>query len=89
MAFYNKMENATNAAIKADAEEHKHPENMENPVPVGIYIEDSPCIEKTDSYHGLIPVFGIASTSQRMDKASTYLSYLYDDSIPFEAMVLQ
>lgn len=89
MAFYNKMENATNAAIKADAEEHKHPENMEDPVPVGIYIEDSPFIEKTDSYHGLIPVFGIASTSQRMDKASTYLSYLYDDSIPFEAMVLQ
>ena len=83
------MENATNAAIKADAEEHKHPENMEDPVPVGIYIEDSPFIEKTDSYHGLIPVFGIASTSQRMDKASTYLSYLYDDSIPFEAMVLQ
>lgn len=88
-AFYSKMENATNAVIKADAEEHKHPENMEEPVPVGIYIEDSPFIEKTDSYHGLIPVFGIASTSQRMDKAASYLSYLYDESIPFETMVLQ
>lgn len=88
-AFYSKMENATNAVIKADAKEHKHPENMEEPVPVGIYIEDSPFIEKTDSYHGLIPVFGIASTSQRMDKAAIYLSYLYDDSIPFEAMILQ
>lgn len=73
--------------LAVQAEAHRHPENMEEPVPVGIFIEDSAVVSKTGCYDGMIPVYGISSTSKRTDAAIKYLAFLWDDTIPFEDMI--
>lgn len=78
---------ATTEEILAEAETHRNPDTMKEPVPVGIYIEDSPFIQKTNSYPGRVPIFGISVTSQRIDTAKQYLYFLFDEEIPFEEMI--
>lgn len=73
--------------ILEEAEKHRHPEAMEKPVPVGIYIDDSAFVKKSGSYGQLIPVFGFPTTTTRLDISKKYLDFLYDDSIPFEDML--
>ena len=75
------------AEILAEAETHRHPENMEEPVPVGIYMADSPFARKTDAYQQSVPVLGIISTSQRTDTAKKYLEFLWDETIEFSQML--
>jgi len=78
---------ATLEEIVAEAESHRDPSTMEEPVPVGIYLEDSPFIKKTNSYPGRVPIFGIAATSERPEAYTSYLHFLFDESIPFEEAV--
>ncbi|MGN1181212.1 MAG: hypothetical protein ACI4SD_08350 [Suilimivivens sp.] len=79
---------ATPEEIAAEAETHRYPENMEDPVPVGIFVEDSPLVQKTGCYNELlIPIYGISTTSQRPETAKQYLNYIFDESIPFEDMI--
>ncbi len=73
--------------ILAEAETHRHPENMEQPIPVGIFMEDSPFMEQTGAYGQLQPVFGFAITTTRTDTAKQYLEFLWDDTIDFRSMV--
>ncbi len=75
--------------VLAEAETHRHPENMEQPIPVGIFLTDSPFAEKTGAYGNLQPVFGIAVSSTRTDTAKQYLEFLWDDTIDFSSMVLE
>ncbi|MGN0376123.1 MAG: hypothetical protein ACI4ED_00655 [Suilimivivens sp.] len=78
---------ATLEEISAEAETHKHPENMEEPVPVGIFADNAPLVQKTGCYNGLVPIYGIVITSQRTDTAKKYLDYIFDENIPFENMI--
>lgn len=72
--------------IIKEAEAHRHPENMEQPIPVGIFIEDSPFVQKTKAYDILIPIFGISSTTTRPDTAQKYLEFLWNEQIDFTSM---
>lgn len=72
--------------IQKEAETHRHPENMENPIPVGIFLGDSPFVKKTGAYDILIPVFGISPTTTRPDIAKQYLEFLWDEQIDFASM---
>ncbi len=73
--------------ILAEAETHRQPENMEQPMPVGIFLDASPFEEQTGAYGQLQPVFGIAVTSTRTDTAKQYLEFLWDDAVDFGSMV--
>lgn len=76
----------TDDDILKEAETHRHPENMEQPIPVGIFIEDSPFVQKTEAYDYLKPVFGISPTTTRLDTAKKYLEFLWDEQIDFASM---
>lgn len=73
--------------IEEETERHRHPENMEDPVPVGVFLEDSPFVKGSDAYPNLIPVFGFISSSQRTDTAKQYLKFLWDETIDFSQMI--
>lgn len=73
--------------IAAEAESHRHPENMAEPVPVGIYMTDSPFAQKTGAYQQSVPILGIISTSERIDTGKKYLEFLWDESIDFSQML--
>lgn len=71
----------------AEAETHRHPETMQQPVPVGIYMEESPFIQKTNCYGQAQPIFGIIINTTRPDTAKQYLSFLWDEDVDFEAVL--
>lgn len=75
-------------ALEEETQMHRHPENMETPIPVGVILEDSPFIKKTGAYLQKVPVFGIIYTSQRTDVSKKYLQFLWDDSIDFAQIAL-
>ncbi|MBR5800918.1 MAG: hypothetical protein IKY23_12755 [Lachnospiraceae bacterium] len=80
---------ATLEDIIAEADTHRDPSTMEEPVPVGIFLEDSPFIQKTNSYPGRVPIFGIAGTTKRPEVCIQYLHFLFDENIPFEEAIAE
>lgn len=70
-----------------EAELHRDPENMTEPVPVGIFLDESPFIEKTGSYGRMVPVYGAVVTGEKPDVTRKYLEYLWDETVPFEQMI--
>lgn len=88
MAEQEKRNTATLEEAAMEAETHRHPENMEEPVPVGIFMDDSPLVLKTGAYTQFVPIYGIVITSQRMDAAKSYLNYIWEDTILFENMTV-
>lgn len=76
----------TTEDILAESELHRHPEDMEKPVPVGIYIGESPLVEKAELYVNHCPIFGFSVTTQRAETGKMYLDFIWDESIPFETM---
>ena len=76
----------TPEGIAAEAEKHRHPENFEEPIPVGIYMADSPFALKSNSYFHVVPVFGIICKSQHTETAKQYLEFLWDDTVDFSQM---
>ena len=94
MDYVNKNQISPEAAkamtledIKNEAEKHRHPEDMEQPVPVGIFLDESPFARKTGSYGQTVPVFGFATTTTRVDTCKKYLEFLLDESVDFSAML--
>lgn len=87
LAEQEKRNQATLEEIAAEAETHRHPENMDEPIPVGIFMEESPIVTKTGCYGDLLPICGISVTSQRIDTAKKYLDYMWDETIPFDTMI--
>jgi hypothetical protein len=61
----------------SDLEEHRSAEEMETPVPVGIFIADAALIEATGAYPTLPPVFGISISSQRTEAGVRFLEFLW------------
>ncbi|MDE6816548.1 MAG: hypothetical protein K2P71_11060 [Lachnospiraceae bacterium] len=70
-----------------EAKTHRHPEEMAEPVPVGIFLDESPFTEKTGSYGKMVPVYAVVVTSEKADTAVKYLNYLWDDTVPFDRML--
>lgn len=75
------------ASVLAETERHRHPEAMEDPIPVGIFLTDSPFAQKSGAYANLEPIFGITATSHRYDTSKKYLEFLWDDTIDFSQMI--
>ena len=76
--------------VEAETLMHRHPEDMEDPMPIGIFIGDSPFVEQSNSYHSsLQPVFGIVATCKRVEVAKQYMDFLWDDTIDFTQMIDQ
>lgn len=86
-AAYNERNNATAEEAALETETHRHPETMEEPIPIGIFIGDSPMVTKTYAYTELVPIFTFPATSQRVDTAKKYLEFVWDESVPFENLV--
>lgn len=89
ISSFDSQESYSTEKLLAEAESHRHPENMKNPVPVGIYMEDSPFITQTGVYKEGTPIFGIVSTSERIDNAKLYLAFLWDKSVDFSQMITE
>ena len=51
-------------------------EDMENPVPVGVILENSDILTKTGAYVTKTPIAGIVSNTQRKDNAKQFIEYL-------------
>lgn len=77
----------TQEEIAAEAETHRHPEAMTEPIPVGIFIADSPFAKETSAYSSLIPVFGFPVSTQRLETAKKYLEFLWDETVDFSGMI--
>ncbi|MCM1136263.1 MAG: hypothetical protein NC400_11905 [Clostridium sp.] len=73
--------------IEEETEYHRHPENMANPIPVGIFLEESPFVKKSGAYPELTPICGLISSSQRTETGKQYLNFLWDESIDFSQMI--
>ena len=54
-------------------------EEMKNPVPVGIIINNSKAYEKTGMYSGKTSVVGIIANSTRTEAAVKFLDYIYQN----------
>lgn len=78
----------TEEDIATEAEAHRHPETMQEPVPVGIFIGESPFAKKSHAYDHSEPVFSIPGTSKRAETAKKYLAFLWEDSVAFDTMLL-
>lgn len=59
------------------------PDNMEDPVPVGIILSDTAFMQSTNTYAGSVPIFGIIGNSSRTDLAIKFLEYL-NEYVPSE-----
>lgn len=85
---YENLIDATPEEIAAEAQTHRHPETMEEPIPVGVFVGDSPMVQKTDCYSQLVPVYGVVSTGHRTDPSKKYLEFMWEENVPFETMVM-
>lgn len=58
--------------------DHSNPETMEEPVPVGIYLDDCAKLKKWECYTatGETPIFGFVYSSAKKDVAHIFLKYL-------------
>lgn len=59
--------------------DHRDSSAMEDPIPVGIYVSDTPVISQAGCYEGTVPVYGIAANTKRLDAAVQYLRFLGEE----------
>lgn len=71
---------------KKELERHLHPENMSEPKAIGIVIDDSNMVTSLDAYFDTVPVLGIIANSQRIDIATKFIDYIYDENVDFTRM---
>lgn len=75
--YYNEEEYYMALAEKYS--EHRDPSLMEDPIPVGIIVTDTPVISSAGCYMNKIPVFGIPASTTRSDVAIRYLRFLHGE----------
>jgi hypothetical protein len=80
------LEDLSPDEIIAEAQTHRDPSTMEDPIPVGIFVDDSPFAEKSKAYLGVVPIYGISTTSQRVEVSKQFLEFLFDETIDFANM---
>ena len=72
--------------VIAEAQTHRDPSTMEEPIPVGIFVDDSAFAQKSKAYLGVVPIYGISTTSQRVEVSKQFLDFLFDETIDFANM---
>lgn len=72
--------------IIEEAQTHRDPSTMEEPIPVGIFVDDSAFAEKSLAYLGVVPIYAISTTSQRVEVSKQFLEFLFDETIDFANM---
>lgn len=80
------LNSLTPEEVIEEAQTHRDPSTMEEPIPVGIFVDDSPFAEKSKAYLGVVPIYGISSTSQRVEVSKQFLDFLFDETIDFANM---
>jgi len=65
---------------------HIDPSTMKKPIPIGIVIDESEMVKKTECYYGNIPIFAIAGNTRRTDYCLLFLRYMYDSNVDFNSM---
>ena len=85
---YPALDEATPEVIAAEAETHRNAASMAEPIPVGIFVDDSPLVQKTDCYGQSVPIYGVVATGHRPDEAKKYLEFMWDEKLPFETMIM-
>lgn len=88
MNDYPSLDDATPEKIAAEAESHRDSDSMAEPIPVGVFVGDSPLVQKTDCYSQLVPIYGVVATGHRTDEAKQYLEFMWDDELSFEDMIM-
>ncbi len=87
-AIYDKINSMTIEEAAIESENHRSPEGMKEPIPVGIYMTGAPFNTKTDDYSSYVPIYVFSSTSERIEPAKQYLEYLWDENVAFEEMIV-
>lgn len=80
------LESMTPDEIIQEAQTHRDSSSMEEPIPVGIFVDDSAFAEKSNAYLGVVPIYGISATSQRIEASKQFLSFLFDETVDFANM---
>ena len=80
------LESMTPDEIMKEAQTHRDASSMEEPIPVGIFVDDSAFAQKSNAYLGVVPIFGISATSLRVDASKQFLSFLFDETVDFSNM---
>lgn len=80
-------EEAHTQEVLEETNRHRSPEGMAEPIPVGIFMEDSPFVQKSGAYPSQVPIFGFVSTSKRTDTGKQFLEFLWDESVDFTQMI--
>lgn len=85
---YDMAELPVDVDVAAETEAHRHPETMEDPMPIGVFLTDTPFVEKSGCYaREAEPILGIVTTSERSNIAIQYLDFLWDDSVDFTQVI--
>jgi len=87
-AIYDKLNAMTIEEAAIESENHRSPEGMAEPIPIGIYMTDAPFNTKTNDYPSYVPIYVFSSTSERIEPAKQYLEYLWDENVTFEEMIV-
>lgn len=64
---------------KVDTFVRPDPEEMEDPVPVGVIVTDAPVIAESGVYTDRVVIYGFVQGSQHVDYAAQYLDYLWQE----------
>lgn len=75
-------------AIDEDIKKHMDPSLMEEPIAIGIIINDSNLIKSTYAYSKNIPVLGIIANSERTETAVKFIEFIFDNDIDFSKHIL-
>ena len=59
--------------------DHQDPDSMENPILVGLYIQDSPSLSKMFVFKDTKTIYGIPSSSQRKETALQFIDYIFKE----------
>lgn len=58
------------------------PQQMENPIPVGILIQDTELVKSTEMYDGVAAIAGIIRSSRHPENAAAFIRYLMTENGP-------
>lgn len=61
--------------------DHHDASVLKDPIPVGIYVGDTPVIAEAGCYTELVPVFGIVKNTSRLEAAVGYLRFLGEEGM--------
>lgn len=65
---------------------HKDPSSMTDPIPVGLFINESNFVSNTECYSNCIAVIGIPASSQHINTTIDFINFMWDDELKWESV---